>query len=108
MRKLERIETDKPLCDLVLPTLVDVSECVDDVGLRFSFDVGNGEGVTLAISQLQALAKPCDCGACVKPKVCRFCFSDGVLECYVTNVSCTVKTDTGKVSCEISGRVSKR
>lgn len=106
MRKLERIETDKPLCDLVLPTLVDISECEDDVGLRFSFSMI--EGATLAISQLQALAKPCDCGACVKPKVCRFCFSDGVLECYVTNVSCTVKTDTGKVSCEISGRVSKR
>lgn len=106
MRKLERIETDKPLCDLVLPTLVDVSECVDDVGLRFSFDVGNGEGATLAISQLQALAKPCDCGACVKPKVCRFCFSDGVLECYVMNVTCT-KTYTGKVSCDISGRIIK-
>ena len=106
MRKLERIETDKPLCDLVLPTLVDISECEDDVGLRFSFSMI--EGATLAISQLQALAKPCDCGACVKPKVCRSCFSDGVLECYVTNVSCTVKTDTGKVSCEISGRVSKR
>lgn len=106
MRNLERIETDNHLCDLVLPTLVDVSECVDDIGLRFSFDVG--ERTTMAISQLQALAKPCDCGACVKPKVCRFCFSDGVLECYVTNVSCTVKTETGKVSCEISGRIIKR
>lgn len=106
MRKLERIETDKSLCDVVLHTLVDVSECVDDVGLRFSFDVG--ESTTCTISQLQALAKPCDCGACVKPKVCRFCFSDGMIECYVTNVSCTVKTETGKVSCEISGRVIKR
>ena len=105
MRNLERIETDKPLCDLVLPTLVEVSECEDDVVLRFSFDVG--ESTTCTISQLQALAKPCDCGACVKPKVCRFCFSDGVLECYVTNVSCTVKTETGKVSCEISGRIIK-
>lgn len=107
MRKLERIETDKPLCDVVLHTLVDVSECEDDVGLRFSFDVGEGEGATLAISQLQNLAKPCYCDDCVKPKVCRFCFSDGVLECYVTNVTCT-KTYTGKVSCEISGRISKR
>lgn len=104
MRKLERIETDKPLCDVVLHTLVDVSECENDVGLRFSFDVG--ESTTGTISQLQALAKPCDCGDCVKPKVCRFCFSDGVLECYVTNVTCT-KTYTGKVSCEISGRVIK-
>ena len=106
MRKLERIETDKSLCDLVLPTLVEVSECEDDVVLRFSFDVG--ESTTCTISQLQALAKPCDCGACVKPKVCRFCFSDGVLECYVTNVSCTVKTETGQVYCEISGRIIKR
>lgn len=106
MRKLERIETDKPLCDVVIPTLVDISECEDDVGLRFSFNVG--EGATLAISQLQALAKPCDCGACVKPKVFRFCFSDGVLECYVMNVSCTVKTETGQVYCEISGRIIKR
>ena len=104
MRKLERIETDKPLCNVVLPTLVDISECENDVGLRFSFDVG--ESTTGTISQLQALAKPCDCGDCVKPKVCRFCFSDGVLECYVTNVTCT-KTYTGKVSCEISGRVIK-
>ena len=77
---------------------------MDDVGLRFYFDVG--ESTTGTISQLQALAKPCDCGDCVKPKVCRFCFSDGVLECYVTNVTCT-KTYTGKVSCEISGRVIK-
>lgn len=106
MRNLERIETDKPLCDSILPLFVDVSECEDDVGLRFSFDVG--ESTKCTISQLQALAKPCDCGACVKPKVCRFCFSDGVLECYVTNVSCTVKTETGKVSCEISGRIIKR
>lgn len=105
MRKLERIETDKPLCNEVLPTLVDISECEDDVGLRFSFDVG--ESTTMAISQLQALAKPCDCGACVKPKVCRFCFSDGVLECYVMNVSCTVKTETRQVYCEISGRIIK-
>ena len=105
MRKLERIETDKPLCNEVLPTLVDISECEDDVGLRFSFDVG--ESTTYTISQLQALAKPCDCGACVKPKVCHFCFSDGVLECYVMNVSCTVKTETGQVYCEISGRIIK-
>lgn len=105
MRKLERIETDKPLCNEVLPTLVDISECEDDVGLRFSFDVG--ESTTMAISQLQALAKPCDCGACVKPKVCHFCFSDGVLECYVMNVSCTVKTETRQVYCEISGRIIK-
>lgn len=105
MRKLERIETDKPLCNEVLPTLVDISECEDDVGLRFSFNVG--DGATLAISQLQDLAKPCACGDCVKPKVCRFCFSDGVLECYVTNVSCTVKTETGQVYCEISGRIIK-
>lgn len=104
MRNLERIEMDKSLCDVVLHTLVDVSECEDDVVLRFSFDVG--ESTTGTISQLQALAKPCDCGDCVKPKVCRFCFSDGVLECYVTNVTCT-KTYTGKVSCEISGRVIK-
>lgn len=104
MRKLERIETDKPLCDVVLPTLVDISECEDDVGLRFSLNVGDGE--TFTISQLQDLAKPCACGDCVKPKVCRFCFSDGVLECYVTNVTCT-KTYTGKVSCEISGRIIK-
>lgn len=104
MRKLERIETDNPLCDVVLPTLVDISECEDDVGLRFSFNVGDGE--TFTISQLQGLAKPCYCDNCVKPKVCRFCFSDGVLECYVTNVTCT-KTYTGKVSCEISGRVIK-
>ncbi len=104
MRNLERIETDKPLCNVVLPTLVDISECENDVGLRFSFDVG--ESTTGTISQLQALTKPCDCGDCVKPKVCRFCFSDGVLECYVTNVTCT-KTYTGKVSCEISGRVIK-
>ena len=106
MRKLERIETDKPLCDSILPLFVDVSECEDDVGLRFSFRMI--EGATLAISQLQNLAKPCDCGACVKPKVCRFCFSDGVLECYVMNVSCTVKTETGQVYCEISGRIIKR
>lgn len=105
MRKLERIETDKPLCNEVLPTLVDISECEDDVGLRFSFNVG--DGATLAISQLQNLAKPCACGDCVKPKVCRFCFSDGVLECYVRNVSCTVKTETGQVYCEISGRIIK-
>lgn len=105
MRKLERIETDKPLCNEVLPTLVDISECEDDVGLRFSFNVG--DGATLAISQLQDLAKPCACGDCVKPKVCRFCFSDGVLEGYVTNVSCTVKTETGQVYCEISGRIIK-
>ena len=105
MRKLERIETDKPLCNVVLHTLVDISECEDDVGLRFSFDVGDEE--TFTISQLQDLAKPCDCGDCVKPKVCRFFFSDGVLECYVTNVTCT-KTYTGKVSCEISGRIIKR
>ena len=106
MRNLERIETDKSLCDSILPLFVDVSECEDDVGLRFSFSMI--EGATSTISQLQNLAKPCDCGACVKPKVCRFCFSDGVLECYVTNVSCTVKTETGKVSCEISGRIIKR
>ena len=106
MRKLERIETDKSLCDSILPLFVDVSECEDDVGLRFSFSMI--EGATSTISQLQNLAKPCDCGACVKPKVCRFCFSAGVLECYVTNVSCTVKTETGKVSCEISGRIIKR
>ena len=106
MRNLERIETDKSLCDSILPLFVDVSECEDDVVLRFSFDVG--ESTTCTISQLQALAKPCDCGACVKPKVCRFCFSDGVLECYVTNVSCTVKTETGQVYCEISGRIIKR
>lgn len=105
MRKLERIETDKPLCNEVLPTLVDISECEDDVGLRFSFNVG--DGATLAISQLQDLTKPCACGDCVKPKVCRFCFSDGVLECYVRNVSCTVKTETGQVYCEISGRIIK-
>ena len=104
MRNLERIEMDKSLCDSILPLFVDVSECEDDVGLRFSFDVG--ESTTGTISQLQALAKPCDCGDCVKSKVCRFCFSDGVLECYVTNVTCT-KTYTGKVSCEISGRVIK-
>ena len=105
MRKLERIETDKPLCNEVLPTLVDISECEDDVGLRFSFSMI--EGATLAISQLQDLAKSCACGACVKPKVCRFCFSDGVLECYVTNVTCTVKTYTWQVYCEISGRIIK-
>lgn len=105
MRKLERIETDKPLCNEVLPTLVDISECEDDVGLRFSFSMI--EGATLEISQLQDLAKPCACGDCVKPKVCSFCFSDGVLECYVTNVSCTVKTETGQVYCEISGRIIK-
>ena len=105
MRKLERIETDKSLCDSILPLFVDISECEDDVGLRFYFSMI--EGATLAISQLQNLAKPCDCGACVKPKVCRFCFSDGVLECYVTNVSCTVKTETGQVYCEISGRIIK-
>lgn len=106
MRKLERIETDKSLCDSILPLFVDISECEDDVGLRFSFSMENGEGATLAISQLQDLAKPCACGDCVKPKVCSFCFSDGVLECYVTNVTCT-KTYTGKVSCEISGRIIK-
>lgn len=106
MRNLERIETDKPLCNVVLHTLVDVSECVDDVGLRFSFDVG--ESTTGTISQLQALAKPCDCGDCVKPKVCRFCFSEGVLECYVTNVTCTIKPATGQVLCEISCRITKR
>ena len=105
MRKLERIETDKPLCDSILPLFVDVSECEDDVGLRFSFSMI--EGATSTISQLQALAKPCDCDDCVKPKVCRFCFSDGVLECYVMNVSCTVKTETGQVYCEISGRIIK-
>ena len=106
MRNLERIETDKSLCDSILPLFVDVSECEDDVGLRFSFSMI--EGATSTISQLQNLAKPCDCGACVKPKVCRFCFSDGMLECYVMNVSCTVKTETGQVSCEISGRIIKR
>ena len=105
MRKLERIETDKPLCNEVLQTLVDISECEDDVGLRFSFSMI--ESRTLTISQLQDLAKPCACGDCVKPKVCRFCFSDGVLECYVMNVSCTVKTDTWQVYCEISGRIIK-
>ena len=105
MRKLERIETDKPLCNEVLQTLVDISECEDDVGLRFSFSMI--ESITLTISQLQDLAKPCACGDCVKPKVCRFCFSDGVLECYVMNVSCTVKTDTWQVYCEISGRIIK-
>lgn len=42
-----------------------------------------------------------------EPKVCRFCFSDEVLECYVTNVSCTVKTEIGQVSCEISGHIIK-
>ena len=105
MRNLERIETDKPLCDLVLQTLVDVSEGKDAVGLRFSFDVG--ESTTVVVSQLQCLAKPCYCGDCVKPKVCRFCFSDGVLECYVMNVTCTTKPATGQVSCEISGRIIK-
>lgn len=105
MRKLERIETDKPLCDIVLHTLVDVSEFKDDVGLHFSFDVG--ESSTVAISQLQCLTKPCYCDDCVKPKISRFCFSDGVIECYVTNVTCT-KTYTGKVSCEISGHIIKR
>ena len=65
------------------------------------------ESTTLTISQLQDLAKPCACGDCVKPKVCRFCFSDGVLECYVMNVSCTVKTDTWQVYCDISGRIIK-
>lgn len=105
MRKLERIETDKPLCNEVLQTLVDISECEDDVELRFSFSMI--ESTTLTISQLQDLAKPCACGDCVKPKVCRFCFSDGVLECYVMNVSCTVKTDTWQVYCEISGRIIK-
>ena len=105
MRKLERIETDKPLCNEVLQTLVDISECEDDVGLRFYFSMI--ESTTLTISQLQDLAKPCACGDCVKPKVCRFCFSDGVLECYVMNVSCTVKTDTWQVYCEISGRIIK-
>lgn len=105
MRKLERIETDKPLCNEVLQTLVDISECEDDVGLRFSFSMI--ESTTLTISQLQDLAKPCACGDCVKPKVCRFCFSDGVLECYVMNVSCTVKTDTCQVYCDISGRIIK-
>jgi hypothetical protein len=106
MRKLERIETDKSLCDSILPRFVDISECEDDVGFRFSFDMG--DGATLAISQLQDIAKPCDCGDCVKPKVCRFCFSDGVLECYVTNVICTIKPTTGQVSCEISCRIIKR
>ena len=105
MRKLERIETDKPLCNEVLQTLVDISECEDDVVLRFSFSMI--ESTTLSISQLQDLAKPCACGDCVKPKVCRFCFSDGVLECYVMNVSCTVKTDTWQVYCDISGRIIK-
>lgn len=105
MRKLERIETDKPLCNEVLQTLVDISECEDDVELRFSFSMI--ESTTLTISQLQDLAKPCACGDCVKPKVCRFCFSDGVLECYVMNVSCTVKTDTWQVYCDISGRIIK-
>lgn len=105
MRKLERIETDKPLCNEVLQTLVDISECEDDVVLRFSFSMI--ESTTLTISQLQDLAKPCACGDCVKPKVCRFCFSDGVLECYVMNVSCTVKTDTWQVYCDISGRIIK-
>ena len=105
MRKLERIETDKPLCNEVLQTLVDISECEDDVVLRFSFSMI--ESTTLTISQLQDLAKPCACGDCVNPKVCRFCFSDGVLECYVMNVSCTVKTDTWQVYCDISGRIIK-
>lgn len=107
MRKLVRIETDKSLCDSILPLFVDISGCEDDVGLRFYFSMGNGEGATLAISQLQNLAKPCDCGDCVKPKVCRLCFSDEVSECYVTNVSCTVKPATDQVLCEISGRIIK-
>jgi hypothetical protein len=105
MRKLEHIESVESLCDSILPMFVDVSECEDDVGLRFSFDIG--EGATLEISKLQCLSKPCDCGDCVKPKVCRFCFSDGVLECYVMNVTCT-KPETGQVSCEISGHIIKR
>lgn len=111
MRTLERIETaismddfeGGNLCDAIdLCTDVGVSQCDAQVRLQFATYCN----VKRLKEQLQALSRPCLCGETVKPKICRFCFTDGSsLRCYVKHVLGEFPERLDYASCTIVGLV---
>lgn len=115
MRTLERIETaismddfdGGNLCDAIdLRTDVGVSRCGDQVTLQFAITQGNL--VDLA-DKIQNISRPCKCEncekACVNPKRCRFYFSDSLIECYVSHITCEFSENGECASFTITGMV---
>jgi hypothetical protein len=111
MRTLERIETvismddfeGGNLCDAIdLRTDVGVSRCDNRVTLQFTVCYS----VKHLNDLLQTIACPYLCGETVKPKICRFCFTDGSsLMCYVEQVSGGFNKCSDQASCTIVGLV---
>lgn len=113
MRTLERIETAVSvddfecgnLCDAIdLRIDVDVSRCGSEVTLQFSICCN----VKRLSELLQTISCPYFCGETVKPKICRFCFTDGSsLMCYVEHVFRELPEHLDHASCTIVGLVCK-